>query len=483
MRKRDVDFLPSDQKTAGARSDDRQLIVVSPPPGGAKGRTQQITFVPTKPAEPSNNNTSAPRPLRRRQSLISQKQRDALTVSAFGFGTTRRGQPDKSAAVLQSGLATSAGNMGDVVVSQDEKSSVRFHLCVDALSEGCIMTFIHLFQLSHRDPVCVDELAQTFFKISDERLDWVKEQLSAIEVARRQSEFRATFERFQALADFFEKERDYDEAAWHYDTALRYAMESLDRVLEQEVRVVFAAFFERRKQYARARDLYEVMYKLAVALGDEKTALEASFHLMRIYQALGEELKRTNLEDAKYFFDLTVSVAKRVGSAKDEALAYHALGCICEQMGDHQKALKYQQAFLDVSQRAGLVENERKAALAVASLQERMNLSSEAMESLQRALVVSNGTGDLEGVCHATMQLGKACKSSGNEEKAIQYFRLNFQAACRQRNQDLEDQARVALGFALGEHYFKHAGAGRGYVPIICNDVKAQLAWMSEGIL
>ncbi|RNF27747.1 intraflagellar transport protein IFT88 [Trypanosoma conorhini] len=105
------------------------------------------------------------------------------------------------------------------------------------------------------------------------------------------------------------------------------------------------------------------------------------------------------------------------------------------------------------------------------------------MQSLRRALSLSSETGDMEGICHATMQLGQACKSNGDEEMALQYFRANFQAACRQQNQDLEDQARVALGFALGEHYFKHAGGGRGYVPIVCYDVKAQLEWMSKGVL
>ncbi|KEG07711.1 putative intraflagellar transport protein IFT88 [Trypanosoma grayi] len=110
-------------------------------------------------------------------------------------------------------------------------------------------------------------------------------------------------------------------------------------------------------------------------------------------------------------------------------------------------------------------------------------MGAEAMASLQRALRLSQSTGDMEGVCHATMQLGQACKSNGEEEKALEYFRATFQAACQQRNQDLEDQARVALGFALGEHYFTHAGKGRGYVPIVCYDVKAQLEWMSKGVL
>ncbi|PWV13129.1 hypothetical protein C3747_45g197 [Trypanosoma cruzi] len=484
MRRREVDFV---ENVAGAEelAKQKQMALALCPPQDTKSEGQQRQFFipPMKPPGRASSSFSHGGFPRTRESLISKAQRDALTVSAFGFGTTRHGQPDKSAAAVQDGFSTAAGQTDGIVVSQSEKESVRFHLCVSALSEGCVATFIHLFELSHRDPVCVDELAQTHFTVPDDRLEWVKNQLSAIEVLRRQSEFHNVYERCQALADYFEAERDHDEAAWHYETALRFAMESLDRPLEQKVRGVYAAFFERRKQFRKALTLYEAMYKLALALEDEKTALEANCHVMRTCNALGEELKRTSPEEAKRFFDRAVAIAKNIGSARDEAAGFHALGLICEQLGDLQQALQYQQSFLDVSQRKGLIENERKAALVVASLQERMQLSSEAMQSLKQALAVSSETGDLEGVCHATMQLGQACKSNGDEEMALHYFRANFEAACRQCNQDLLDQARVALGFALGENYFKHAGGGRGYVPIVCYDVKAQLEWMSKGVL
>ncbi|KAH9599541.1 hypothetical protein LSM04_005408 [Trypanosoma melophagium] len=495
MRKREVEIVaPSVEKN--------DTYPVAPPTKGEKQKQrkekqqqqqqqQQLILAPVKPPVRRSLDAVGSRHTRHRPSLISQSQRDALTVSAFGFGTTRHGAPDRSASSVTGDFTTAATTTGGkiatggtgVVLAQREKDSLRFHLCVDALADGCVTTFIHLFQLSHRPPVCVDPLAQTHFTIPDDRLRWVREQLAAVEILRRQSEFRDAVMCCYALADYFESERDHEEAAWHYETALRYAMESLERPLEQEVRETYAGFFERRKQYRKALALYEVMYKLAIAVEDEKTAREANFHMMRTCQALAEEMMKTNPDEARRFLEQALNIARRVGSGENEAACCHALGVLCEQLGDLQGALRYQQAFYEVSRREKLMEEEKTAALLVASLQERMHMGTEAMESLQRALSLAREVGDLEGVCHATMQLGQAYKSSGEEEKALEYFRQNFETARQQQNQDVEDQARVALGFALGEYYYTHAGNGRGYVPIVCYDIKAQLEWMSNGVL
>lgn len=451
---------------------------------GAKPDSNHMALVPVKPSQPGSGKLIT-RTRLQRDSLISQQQRDALVVSSFGIGTTRHGQPDNTTSSIKDGFSTAAGggNCASVVVAQSEKDSVRFHLCVDALAEGCVNTFIHLFHLSHRDPVCVDQLAQTLFTIPDEKLVWVKSQLAAVEVLRRQSEFRDVCERCQLLADYFESERDCDEAAWHYDVALRIAMESLDRPLEQEVRLSFGAFFERHKQLRKAIALFEEVYHLAMALNDVETAVEANYRLIRTYLSLSAELKDTNPKEAISFLERALDMSQRVKSAKDEADSLHALGNIYESMGDFRRALEYQKRFFEVARAANLVEREKRASLCVASMQERMNMTDEAVHSLQCALELSEKAADIEGVYRATMQLGQAYDSSGDHEKALMSYRANFGAARKLNNSDLTDQARVALGFALGEHYLKHAGGGRGYVPIVCDDVKAQLEWMSNGIL
>nr|CCC89684.1 unnamed protein product [Trypanosoma congolense IL3000] len=452
------------------------------PPWNEKAKENQMALVPVRPSYPVR---LSQRLRHRNDSLITQRQRDTLVVSSFGIGTTQHGQVDRCANMIKDGLSTAAGSATceSIVMAQSEKDSVRFHLCIDALGEGCVNTFIHLFHLSHRDPVCVDQLAQTLFTIPDDKLKWVKEQLAAVEVLRRQSEFREVFERCRLLADYFESERDYEEAAWHYDVGLRYAMESLDRSLEQEVRLAFGAFFERRKQLRKTIFHYEEVYHLALSLNDTKVAAEASCHLTHAYLEVGLELKTSDPRMAIQFLLRSLEMSRRRRSAEDEAESLRALGSVYEHMGNLNEALRYQKMFLEVSKGAKLLDKERHASLCIANIQERLHMVDEAVESLKCALQLAEEAEDLEGIYRATLQLGQAYDSSGGYEQALGSYRANFDVARRLNDSNLTDQARVALGFALGENYLKNAGGGRGYVPIVCEDVEAQLQWMSKGVL
>lgn len=417
--------------------------------------------------------------------MITSKQREALNISAFGFNTHNTNAQRAATASLGSKLAKSLHTTGgaEVVVTQPEKDSVRFHLCVQALEEGCVQSFMHLFHLSHRDPVCVDELSQTYFTIDDDRLHWVQQQLSAVEVLRRQSEFREVIDRCKALANFFEREGDVKEVVWHYEAALQYALESLDSELEMEVREDFARFYERRERYTDAATMYESLYRLAVAVRQEERCIHISVALVHVYQVLGDHRKETDPHAARIYYEKSAKFAKISKSGAEEGRALNSLGKIHEQTGNLRTALQYQRNYSHVSHNDNLRDNECAAMLNVAGLQERLGMNMAATASLRNALQLARNLKEPAKVSRAMMQLGEVHRAEGNEAAAMQCFKESFQPACESGEQDLIDSARVAMGFAMGEFYFKHAGNGRGYLPIVCEDVVAQLGWMSDGVL
>jgi tetratricopeptide (TPR) repeat protein len=445
---------------------------------------------------------------RKKPSLISPTQKANLQATTSTF-RSQQGRPTAaggstpafhgdndqtrnalSTAVLRSGTKKSRRHTkgandaaSSVVAVGPERDSVAFRLCCEALAEGCVQTYMHLFQLAHRDPVCVDPLAHTYFSVPGDRLAWVQQQLSAVEVLRRQSELGQVLSNCEQLADYFEGERDYAEATWCYETALQYMMESLDRTLEQRARHSYAVFEERRGNFEGAAALYEAMYRQALALGDADGVQNASQCLVRVYQALGNALKERDPAAAAAYFSKVRSAAQHGGNAEEECAAYSALGDVSEARGDYPRALAYNRSYRAVAQREELRPQECLATLRVADLEERLGLKLEASATLQEALQLAKELGEPQQLCRATMQLGEAYRAHGQEKEALQCFEESFSAALDTGEQELVDKVRIAIGFARGDHSLAHAYHGEGYLQLVCTDIRAQLAWMSGGTL
>lgn len=434
---------------------------------------------------------------RTKPSLISPAQKAHLQASARGFGGQQTrpgaasttavdstGHSGKKKAASSSAHTKGANSAATTVVAVGpERDSAAFRLCCEALAEGCVQTYMHLFQLAHRDPVCVDALAHTYFSVPPDRLAWVQQQLSAVEVLRRQSEFAQVLDHCLQLADYFEGERDEAEARWCYATALQYMTESLDRTLEQGARQNFAAFEERHGHLDAAAALYEAMQRQAVALRDAEAVRIASQCLVRVYQALGNAAMARDPAAAAAYFSKVRVAAERGEDGVQECAAYSALGDVSEARGDFPRALAYNRSYRAVAQREALQTEECRATLRVADLEERLGLKLEASATLQEALQLAKVLGEPQQLCRATMQLGEAYRARGQEEEALQCFDESFDAAVRTGDQALVDKARIAIGFARGDHSLAHAFRGEGYLRLVCTDIRAQLAWMSGGTL
>ncbi|KPI90004.1 hypothetical protein ABL78_0864 [Leptomonas seymouri] len=475
---------------------------LTPPLRAAAATTSSALVLMNAAATIPNLTASAVPPGGRvKPSLISPAQKASFQASVLGLRTQQgrsmhtgassrkeSGGNASTSAAMHGGKSshhTKGANDGSstVVAFGAERDSAAFRLCYQALSEGCVQTYMHLFQLAHRDPVCVDTLAHTYFSVPDDRLAWVQQQLSAVEVLRRQSEFEQVLSHCEQLTDYFEGERDYAEATRFYETALQYMMESLDRTLEQRARQSYAAFEERRGNFDAAAALYEAMYHQALALRDAVGVQNASQCLVRVYQALGNAMRLRDPEAAAVFFNKVRAAAERGQNAVEECAAYSALGEVSEARGDYPRALAYNRSYREVAQRKELRPQECHATLRVADLEERLGLKLEASSTLHEALRLAKDLGEPRQLCNATMQLSEVYRARGQEEEALQCLSESFEAALETGEQELIDKVRIAIGFARGDHSLAYAYHGEGYLQLVCTDIRAQLAWMSGGTL
>ena len=363
-------------------------------------------------------------------------------------------------------------------------NTTKFDVCIDALMHGCVNAFVQVYTLSHRDPVCVDELAQTMFAIPDETLPWVLEQLTEAELKRRHSDFRGVLQHNESLATYFEERGDTAQAMQQQLLALQSCTESLDNTLEGEAHENIAGLYERLNMLPEALLHHETRLKLAEIGGDLGTKDRAARNLIRLYMSRGDKaLADGQLDDAKLFFENAVEASKGCGDPASEARAYSALGNITVLMGDMRKALEYQRRYLVVARESGDGHGESAASLEVAKLQDRLGNASEAITSLKEALAVAEETNDLHAINEACKHLGETYKNDDQNVKAVHYFQEHFRVSRDMGEAATADSARIQLGFALGDHHFGHAGNRRGYLNMVCDDLAAQLEWMGSGTL
>lgn len=364
--------------------------------------------------------------------------------------------------------------------------SVAFDVCVQSLMSGCVNSFVSIFTLSHRPPVCVDELAQVMFSVPDDRLPWCLERLMSAELQRRRSQFRAVLDEHYQLADYFESCGDKQLAIRHHLHALQHASESSDAALEIEAHSRAASMYERQKMLGEATVHYETRLRLCELTGDAAARSEASRPLIKVLLARGHDaMKEQQFESAKQLFEVAVNAAKAVGDVAGEADAYAALGNVTVVLGDMRKALDYQRRFLVVARESKNTVAESAASLEVAKLQDALGQSTEAIESLKSALCVAEEANDLRSINEACRLLGEAYRRQPNGlTKAVHYLREHFRASRDLGDTAILESARISLGMALGEHHFaasSGAASSSGFLGVCVDDLPTLLEWLGAG--
>lgn len=366
--------------------------------------------------------------------------------------------------------------------------NVKMNVCIESLMNGCVNTFCQLFELAHREPVCVDELSQTMFAIPDAALPWLLDRLSAAELLRRQRAFRSVFQVLSEISAYFEKNGDKDEAVKHLHNALEATAESLDVELHGEALEATAALHERLGQFTDSLKFFEQRFKLCNTNPDSSdragiaTRNKAAQNIIRLCNVRGAAaLQHQRFDEAKNFYERSVSVAKLIEDTDAEAAAYSSLGEVNVVMGDLKKALDYQQRFLALSRLRRDGKGESSAALSVAQLQRSLGDNDASISSFRKALEAADAAQDLNALCSATRQLGEAYRSSGDKNLAAHYLTQHFKVAREVGTQETVESARYGLGFALADHHMENAGGRAGFLEMVHQDMPALLEWLGEG--
>jgi hypothetical protein len=203
-------------------------------------------------------------------------------------GRKAHGGTSKSGAT-ESDTSTVHGIDDEVPNPLMDAKQMSFDLCVQTLMSGCVSSFVEFYNLSHRDPVCVDALANKMFSIGMDKLPYIQSTLVQAEKARRGGEFREVYDCYIKLANYFEDEMDHKTSLHFHQVGLDNAKQSSDKELEGIAHENFGNAHERLGNTEMAIKFHETHLRLSEAAWNQNMKRQANKNLIRVYMKRAAE--------------------------------------------------------------------------------------------------------------------------------------------------------------------------------------------------
>ncbi len=267
-------------------------------------------------------------------------------------GSTKRGFESSMSRHSRPASPSFASPVQTIKIFGDTKSSVhslRATLCIDTLKSGCINAFWEFFTLSHRKPVMIDPISETYFSIPHDKLVTIKELLVKADEFLRDSNYKAIYEIYRQIADYFEMERDIDTALYFHSLGQQLAKRSSDILLEGIAHENIGKVYERLGQTENALKSHEAHLSLADASKDTEEASKARRQLWEVYIKIATDHEAAkNYQSASTFYEKSLKIAKSSNNKEMIALSHHHLGRMYEQLDDYASSLENQEKYIQL---------------------------------------------------------------------------------------------------------------------------------------
>jgi len=381
------------------------------------------------------------------------------------------------------------GQMGDAPIGgdgEDDKQSV----CIQTLVAGNGKAYIELFYLTHlantdeadeaeakeEDPDAKPTTNSTE-SVANSHLGTLRELLTQAENAARVDDPMRCYEANQQIAELFEDGRAYEAAQTYYEKCLRIARESNNSEAEAGAYCRLGQLNERAGNNEKALEFHEKYLGLANASGMEDESAEALKSLVGTYMVRAEEMEAGgDKEKAVEYYECCIKAAQECYDAHSEGIANHRLGKLWLQLGDTEKSISHQKAYLEYCKSVS-PEDQEGIVAASASLADAYHAAGdvdEAVSNLRLCLEIAEATQSLEAQTQACNNLGLIYMKQDNFVKAVECFQRNFEIACSIGGKALVDNAKVNLGVAKGK-----SKMGK-FMDLVCKDLPSLIQWKNN---
>merc|ERR1740130_1874628 len=168
-------------------------------------------------------------------------------------------------------------------------------LCIDLLMVGCVQSFVDFFYITHRKSAPTENVSDIETKdvdIPEDTLIFLKETLETAETARRLKNYQHCFERYNALAEYFEKVPDLKSAMYFYQRCADVATEVDARESIAKANLNLGTCEEQGKNWRSAMQFHEKALQIATSADSLPLQIKAASHLTHVYEVLAESCEK-----------------------------------------------------------------------------------------------------------------------------------------------------------------------------------------------
>ncbi|XP_078360211.1 tetratricopeptide repeat protein 28-like [Oculina patagonica] len=217
------------------------------------------------------------------------------------------------------------------------------------------------------------------------------------------------------LANIYERRCEYAEARELYEKAINITRKASDRAAEATSYGNLAHVFHSLGEYDKAKEYNGKALAINIEIGNRAGEAAIYGNLGTVFHSLGE------YDKAKEYFEKALAINIEIDDRAGEASCYGNLGCVFQSLGEYEKAKEYPEKALainiEIHDRAGEAANYGNLGNVFKSLGEY----DKAKEYYEKALAINFETGNRAGEAANYGNLGTVFESLGEYDKAKEH--------------------------------------------------------------
>lgn len=325
------------------------------------------------------------------------------------------------------------------------------NFCQSLLVGGYVQSYVDFYHLSHRvDPNMSDSSSTQKIQISLEDMTFIKDNLIAAEIARRQGNTAGVYAAYTRLADYYVGLSDWRTAIYFHEKCLEVAKLTTDSRAEMSALHASGFVCQKMGDYESALKFHERQEEHAKLFDVVEEVKRANVELYRVYLVIAAKMEaEERFDDALELYNKCLHSSKKCWDRAAEGEANGKIGALLLGRGKTAECIPYLREYSQISADMGSAEGRCKACSALAIALDTLGQSDKALNELKVVQATSEQSGDVILQAQASRALGTLYSKVGDFDAALDSFQRHFgllKSILLLRNSAGHGGAKISLG-------------------------------------